>query len=144
MSDWLVSANLLSVLLHKNNIQHFTLDEVLKGWNVPPQLINNIELSLVKVDTMREELGFPIVLTSVYRPDWYNKLVGGVKGSLHTYFNAIDSMPESGSVKQLKMMHDWIYENRDSGMGIGYYQTFLHIDYRCILGRKSATWGKKL
>lgn len=53
--------------------------------NIPNELeiFNNILTVLEQLDKIREELGYPIIITSGYRCPELNKAVGGVKNSHH-------------------------------------------------------------
>lgn len=142
MNDYLNSLSLLRVLLEKNHIKHFTMEEITQGWDIPSDLIFNIEDTIIFIDDMREYLDIPIAITSSYRPDWYNKKIGGVPGSMHTFFNAIDSVPVDGKKESLRRMQKYALENRIKGTGVGLYNTFLHFDTRYKLNKRTANWGK--
>jgi lysozyme family protein len=97
----------------------------------PPELWPNV-VDLAKVlDALREALGHPIVLNSVYRNETHNAAVGGVKGSQHRLFRAADlrvvghgSPPEWAAVlKQMRAAK--LFQG-----GIGVYRTFVHVDTR--------------
>ena len=136
---------LLHIIWQRNNIRYFTIEEVTKGRRIPKDFLDNIEETIKFVDRMRNDLGFPISITSSYRNENFNKLVGGVKNSLHLVFNALDCVPTSGKLEELKAMHDYTDINKTRQMGVGFYPTFIHIDFRAILSRKSpVTWGEKL
>ena len=144
MTDHLSALNILSMILDKNHIKHFSMEEVMSGWDIPLNLIPNIEHTIVFLDNMRDELGFPISITSSYRSKEFNKLVGGVKDSMHLRFNALDSVPTSGQPRQLWYMEVYALKYRIKGMGIGLYNTFLHIDTRYIFNKHTAFWDKRL
>lgn len=69
----------------------------------------------------------PIIITSAYRTQSYNRLVGGVNGSYHTKGMACDTY--SNRVTPLVLAR--IYELAGAA-GIGYYtlQKFVHVDCR--------------
>ena len=127
----------------RNKIRYFTIEEVTMGRLIPHDLLSNIEYTIAFLDKMRCHLGFPISITSSYRNEALNALIGGVKNSLHLMFNALDSVPSSGDREQLKAMQKYTSKWRTRQMGVGYYETFLHTDNRGFLNRYSpVTWGK--
>lgn len=76
------------------------------------------------LDNLREICGFPFVITSGYRTEEENKLVGGVAGSSHTKRLAVDiSCSDAG--KRIKIVGE-AYENGFIGIGID--KTFVHLD----------------
>ena len=85
-----------------------------------------------KLDILRGRLGFPLIVSSVFRTPYFNAKVGGAPRSMHLFGLAAD-IPIVGKDKNL------ILEiAKDLGFtGFGYYRTFLHVD----LGRKRE-WGK--
>lgn len=136
---------ILSNIWIRRSIRYFEIEEVTMNRSVPTIYLPNIEETIVFLDRMREKLGFPIVITSTYRSPVLNQLIGGVANSTHLIFCAIDSVPMSGRKEDLYMMHEYTHTNRTRLMGVGYYDSFLHIDHRGLFNRRSpATWGKKL
>ncbi len=136
---------LLKIMWIEDKIKHFTISEVTMGRDIPAILHPNIRPTIVFVDQMRDHLGFPIAITSSYRSEAYNRLVGGVKNSLHLKFNALDVVPVSGRKSDLEKMHEYAESFSTNKMGVGYYNSFLHLDTRGCLGRKSpVTWGKRI
>jgi len=103
------------------------------GLNRPPprELWPNIVLTARVLDDLRNKLGEPIVLTSVYRSPAYNTAVGGVSGSQHMAFTAADFVVRSASAPS-----DWaavLKQMRADGRfqgGIGVYNSFVHVDTR--------------
>lgn len=58
---------------------------------VPEQYMGNLErLVETCLDPLRERLGRPMVITSGYRPDWLNRMVGGSPTSAHVEARAAD------------------------------------------------------
>ncbi len=82
-----------------------------------------------KLEGMRRELGFPVIITSAYRCPAHNREVGGAVRSWHLLF-ATDVRPGRGSGfdDRLKDMYKAALEIRWGG--IGYYNNFLHLDMR--------------
>ena len=149
---------MLKELLEQNWIKHFTVSEILNASktkkylekDITQDLISNIIPTIRIIDSLREELNKPILLNCTYRDEEHNKKVGGEPNSLHKRFNAID-FRINGSFRELKEIYnhlvywDSIYHfdflPKKNGMGLGLYGTFIHIDTRSILGRKTpARW----
>ena len=82
-----------------------------------------------KLEQMRQELGFAIIINSGYRCPEYNAKIKGSANSWHMLF-ATDVRPSwgKGFQKRLKKMYK-VALIRIFG-GIGYYHTFLHLDLR--------------
>ena len=98
----------------------------------------NLERLVPALDSIREELGHPIGLSSIYRAQGYNTCVGGVENSQHRKFTAADCVV--GAVSPM-LLYNAAKRVRERGMfkgGIGLYNTFVHIDVRGI----NADWSK--
>ena len=101
------------------------------------------------LQAIRDRLGQPIVINSAYRDPEYNREVGGTEGSQHTKGTAADI-----SLRNLDYNADDIAEiaafeadklgiGREN-LGIGLYDTFVHIDVRGLIGYKSpAHWDNR-
>ncbi|CAL77616.1 hypothetical protein BRADO3852 [Bradyrhizobium sp. ORS 278] len=82
------------------------------------------------LDKLREELGVPIRILSVYRSPLYNRCIdGSAVNSFHMQFMAIDFSCDSGSPAS------WRPSSRSTGRagvaaGIGGYSSFAHVDTR--------------
>lgn len=145
--------DILRQIITRNNISHFNTAEITKGKEIPEELQWNIERTLIFLDMMRKDLGFKMLISNSYRTwedhlDIYKSLGKTLsqvpKRSLHLMFNAVDVMPLSMCKKQITEMHDYVTKKRFFGMGVGYYPWGLHLDTRGVLGRRSATWGKRI
>lgn len=98
----------------------------------PPRELwpNVVDLARV-LDELRERIGHPIVLHSVYRSEAYNKAVGGEPGSQHRLFRAADftvlghGNPRSWAEVLREMRSAKLFQG-----GIGVYSTFVHVDTR--------------
>jgi uncharacterized protein YcbK (DUF882 family) len=83
------------------------------------------------LEKFRQEIGKPVVLTSVYRSPRYNASVGGARRSQHKEFCAIDFKVVGAGGPS-----DWarvLRRLRDNGVfrgGVGLYNTFVHVDTR--------------
>ncbi len=77
-------------------LRHFVADEFLIGTSrpgntMPPEdLWPNIVPTAIVLDHLRAHLGRPIIITSCYRNDEYNRRIRGARRSPHPAFRAID------------------------------------------------------
>ena len=74
---------------------------------------------------LRKTLGEPIKINSGYRCEPYNKQVGGVPTSYHLFGMAADIFVYQYSIEDVA-----IYADQVGFMGIGVYNTFIHVDVR--------------
>lgn len=103
--------------------KYFTYGEVTKA---NPDLLKRLgvsnkpghfELQRIKdlctsvLDPLREALGYPIGLTSVYREKAYNTLIGGANGSQHTRGEAADIDNEVCGKGKNSEIFNYIKEN---------------------------------
>ncbi len=82
---------------------------------------------LRKLEAMRFAAGAPVIVTSGYRCQDYNKVVGGAANSYHTFGMAADVFVNGVSTQRLAELAE------DVGFdGIGIYpdQAFVHVDVR--------------
>jgi uncharacterized protein YcbK (DUF882 family) len=111
--------------------------------SVPPEeLWPNLVPTLVVLNTLRQQLGVPISLTSTYRSRAYNQAVGGELNSFHQRFQAIDFTGAAGFpcswAAALRQYRNTPFTNPYTGEtfrfqgGIGIYrrQNFVHLDTR--------------
>jgi N-acetylmuramidase/Peptidase M15 len=119
-------------LLVKGN-QHNNPDSAAYGLNTDPprEIWSNIIKTAKVADELRQRIGAPIVLLSVYRSEAYNTAIAGAGGSMHKKFNAIDL-----TVRNHMSPDTWanvLREMRTAGFftgGIGIYTSFVHVDTR--------------
>ncbi len=145
---------MLDNLLKKNKIRHFTAKEILAkcSQTPPPEYEENIIPTLLIVDAMRDDFGFPISIDSAYRDPVHNKKIGGKPKSLHLIFNALDIRPSDNDPSKLEQMKHWLRKGflipynginiipNWTGLGLN-YNIFIHVDTRGLMGRKSpARW----
>jgi len=83
------------------------------------------------IDEIRHRLGAPVIMMSIYRDEDYNSCIGGVPGSFHKQFKAIDfrCLDGKSSSDWAAVAHDIRAEEIFTG-GVGLYNTFVHIDNR--------------
>ena len=86
------------------------------------------------LDSIREEIGVPVLVNSGYRSPSHNKAVGGVSNSQHVFGTAADiTIKDKTKLKSLKEICDRL--NPNGGVGLN-YNTFVHVDVR----GKRARW----
>lgn len=96
----------------------------------PPELWPNVIPLAKLLQKLRDRVGAPIRLTSVYRSPAYNRAIGGATNSIHMQFKAADITIGTGEPA------DWwatLKAMRAAGEfvgGIGVYNTFVHVDVR--------------
>ena len=92
---------------------------------ITPGFFNHME----KLEEMRQELGFALVINSGYRCPDHNAEIGGSANSWHMNF-ATDIQPNwgKGFTQKLRAMYKMALVLEFGG--IGYYTTFLHLDLR--------------
>lgn len=103
----------------------------------PPCSLQDMNQEFMNLlDTLRDKVGIPLVLTSAYRSVSYEKLMGRSGNSAHTRGRAVDIRCESGQTKQ-KLM-DAARQLGITRFGVG--KSFLHIDNDKTLPQNT-TWG---
>ena len=100
-------------------LRFFAPDEFLvatdRELNTPPPigLWQNIVMTALVLDTLRERIGHPVVISSCYRAPAYNRSIGGVVRSQHQAFVATDfvvsRVPAQEIATELRSWRgDWI------------------------------------
>lgn len=84
---------------------------------------------IVLLNAIRSRYGKPIVVTSGYRSPEHNAAVGGVKNSYHTLGLAADIRPLNENRSDVSMLQAICDEMNPHG-GVGFYDTFCHVDIR--------------
>jgi len=112
-------------------LPNFSLRELLTKNTV--DTFTKIELGvLALIQTIRDDFGYPIVVSSSYRSKAYNKSVDGATSSRHEIGDALDSHPTDP--KRLPQYKALITKKNIPG-GMGLYPTFVHIDTRATQAR---------
>lgn len=116
------------------NSENFNLSEFdcNDGTKVPEKYRGNVQLLMNQLEVLRKELGnVPIKINSAYRTPAYNKKIGGVNNSEHTFAKAVDIRTDSHTPSQIKKaIEKLIAEGKMMQGGIGLYPTFVHYDIR--------------
>ena len=102
-------------------MKHFTLRELIKSDTAIRKGIKNIpnrqeEQNLIALidnvlDPLREAYGKPIIVTSGFRCEELNRLVGGSKTSQHRTGQAVDIRTISDTPEENKKLYDLIIES---------------------------------
>lgn len=80
---------------------------------------------LNKLQSLRDRIKRPIIITSGYRTESHNRKVGGSKNSQHLYGKAVD-IKVSGMSPQTLLKH----AEAVGFTGIGLYKWGIHVDVR--------------
>ena len=84
---------------------------------------------------IRDHFAKPVIITSAYRNDSYNKKVGGADYSQHKYGMAADIYINGVSPATIALYVETIMPNTG---GIGIYNRFVHVDVRTDRARWSS------
>ena len=83
---------------------------------------------LVKLQKLRDVVGFPLIISSAYRCDEHNAKVGGVRASQHRFGRAADIIVNHLTSKRKYFILSSAFKLKFSGVGI--YKDFIHLDTR--------------
>jgi len=83
---------------------------------------------LVKLQKLRDVVGFPLIISSAYRCKDHNASVGGVTTSQHKYGKAADIIVNHYTSKRRYFILSSAFKLKFSGIGI--YKEFIHLDTR--------------
>jgi len=138
-----------------NKVENFSNKEIQK-YEIPENLVDNIFPTLAVLNKIRKTIDKPIRINSVYRSKEHNKDVRGRSDSLHLQANAIDFKVIDYDYNQYaklwldirngKFITTIFMPNSEQLLitkemiGTGLYDTFIHLDTRGYLGRKSPVW----
>lgn len=81
---------------------------------------------------IRDHFGQPVIITSAYRNDAYNRKAGGADYSQHKYGMAADIYIIGVSPETIAEFAETIMPNTG---GIGIYSSFVHVDVRTVRAR---------
>ena len=130
------------MIIRNQNIQvteNFTMKELYsKSFNAPAEHFLDDRV-IQALQYIRSASGAPITVTSTYRTQAHNSLIGGSSKSQHLVGNAIDFQFAEDNLNELKRLHTQMADEDgplrralwDIGVrGFGYYDSFAHIDVR--------------
>ena len=92
---------------------------------------------LQALDYVRQQLERPLSVNSGYRTEEHNKHVGGVPDSQHLLGNAADISIDSQEMGDA--IEYWFLDYCGPKVGIGRYNTFIHLDVR----NTKARWDRR-
>lgn len=84
------------------------------------------------LDEIREAFGKPVLVNCGYRSPAHNKKVGGAKNSYHVLGMAADIRPKN--LTDLPRLQELADKLNPVG-GVGFYDTFVHVDVRPVRAR---------
>lgn len=110
------------------NLNEFSCHD---GTPVPAELIPNAQELANNLQVLRDFIGEPLHINSGYRPEQYNKAIGGKKNSQHLLAKAADITAKSYTPKKLaSIIEQLITAKKMKQGGIGIYPGFVHYDVR--------------
>lgn len=139
-------------------MKHFDFDELVRSnvalaqgfLNEPffydePEVYDNLERLVDNVlDPIRELVAAPIIITSGYRCERLNKLVGGVHNSQHRTGHAADFYVEGFSRGDMAKLFLQLCEEIDFDQLILYtHRSFIHVSYRDAESNRRQAFIKK-
>ena len=119
--------------------QNFDLSEFncKDGRIIPNELLPNVQEVANNLQVLRDYIGEPIHINSCYRPEDYNKKVGGKPKSQHLTASAADITCKSKTPKQLAAIVEKLIADKKLRFGgLGIYPGFIHVDIR----KNKARW----
>jgi uncharacterized protein YcbK (DUF882 family) len=113
------------------------------GCEMPNDVLDNIKLLAIQLQTIREYVGQPIKINSAYRCELHNSIIGGVKTSQHILGKASDITINTFTPDEVADVIENLLVNEMLGSfyigGLGRYNTFTHLDIRDYKAR----WDKR-
>ena len=114
------------------------------GCEMPNDILDNIKLLAIQLQTIREYVGQPIKINSAYRCELHNSIIGGVKTSQHILGKASDITINTFTPDEVVGVIENLLVNEMLGSfyigGLGRYNTFTHLDIRSYKAR----WDKRI
>ena len=86
------------------------------------------------LQAVRTQWGGPLTLTSTWRPEEYNKSVGGAPNSQHLVW-ATDVVPSNSTPERVKALAKIAEEFNFDGIGVYPDRGFVHLDMRGYVAR---------
>ena len=104
------------------------------GCEMPNEVLDNIKLLAIQLQTIREYVGQPIKINSAYRCELHNSIIGGVKTSQHILGKASDITINTFTPDEVVDVIENLLVNEMLPSfyigGLGRYNTFTHLDIR--------------
>ena len=118
-----------------------TWGECTKGmsrWPTRKAEVENARKLAKAFGEVRRQYGKPLIITSGFRPEPVNSQVGGVSGSKHVSFMALDIHPTDGDFRRLLQILRSV--SSIGAIGLGQQRGFLHMDIRKRINGKQQEW----
>ena len=101
------------------------------------EVLNRLKSMAQKMDLVREFLGVPVKMHVAWRPDAYNKLIGGATNSTHRAAAGVDAACDFSAkgltcdevkkrILDAKKLEEWDLRMEDNGAGA----SWVHLDTR--------------
>lgn len=101
------------------------------GTKVPEKFLPNVFKIAKQLEIIRTCLGQPITINSGYRPEEYNKKVGGAPASQHLTASAVDIVVKGYSPQYVfTIIRSLMKAGVIAGGCVILYKTFVHYDIR--------------
>lgn len=101
------------------------------GCKMPEEVLDNIKLLAIQLQSIRDYFNEPIKINSAYRCPDHNKAIGGVYSSQHVLGKASDiRITGTSSSRVADGIEDMVNNGCINIGGLGRYDTFTHIDIR--------------
>jgi len=109
------------------------------GCEMPNDVLDNIKLLAIQLQTIREYVRQPIKINSAYRCELHNSIIGGVQTSQHILGKASDITIHTFTPDEVVDVIENLLVNEMLGSfyigGLGRYNTFTHLDIRSYKAR---------
>jgi uncharacterized protein YcbK (DUF882 family) len=96
----------------------------------------NIERVAMKMQTIRDYFGRPIYVTSWYRPEKYNELIGGSKNSWHMKGLAVDFLVQGLECAEVRDRLENKLEKWDLRMEDWPEANWVHVDLGTVINKR--------
>jgi len=105
------------------------------GCEMPNDVLDNIKLLAIQLQTIRDYVGQPIKINSAYRCEFHNNMIGSnSKTSQHLLGKASDITINTFTPNEVADVIENLLVNEMLGSfyigGLGRYNTFTHVDIR--------------
>lgn len=110
------------------------------GCDMPEDVLENVKLLATQLQKIRDYYNRSVDITSGYRCESHNQIIGGVSNSQHLYGKAADIVVKD--TEPFEVQDDISYMIKTCGLdigGLGKYDNFTHVDIR--KSKKLATWA---
>ena len=110
------------------------------GCEMPNDVLDNIKLLAIQLQTIRDYVGQPIKINSAYRCEFHNNMIGSnSKTSQHLLGKASDITINTFTPNEVADVIENLLVNEMLGSfyigGLGRYNTFTHLDIRSYKAR---------